>query len=79
MSSTIHLEAIEASYDRELAVKAAGHLLLALKALHGGPVLTEDLLDKAVLNLAYLLGDSEEVELANELIDAAINGTEVGS
>jgi len=72
MSETIHLEGIDVSYDREMAVKAAGHLLLALKVLHGAPVLNENLLDLADLVFAKILGDAEEIALAAELIEEAI-------
>ena len=72
MTNTIHLPEIDATYDRDLAIRAAKLHLLCVKTLHGQPELTENYWDLAVHSFASLLGDDEELQLAAELIEAAI-------
>ena len=72
MTDTVHLADIDATYDRDLAIRAAKLHLLCVKTLHGQPELTENYWDLAVHSFAALLGDDEELQLAAELIEAAI-------
>ena len=57
--------------DRELAIQATRHILIALKLLIGEPSLQhEDLLDLADLKVAYMLGGDDWVPIAIELVNA---------
>jgi hypothetical protein len=73
MAEVIHLlPGIGVSYDRDQAIKAAHHLLLAYQALHGLGSLSDAHLDQVASLLAGLLGDDDEIALAGDLVNAAL-------
>ena len=59
--------------DRELALQATHHVLIALKLLIGVHSLQEEvLLDLADMKLAHMLGGPDWAPIAGELIDAVL-------
>ena len=57
--------------DRELAIQATRHILIALKLITGAPSLQhESLLDLADLKVAYMLGGDDWLPIATELVNA---------
>jgi hypothetical protein len=76
MAEVIHLlPGIGVSYDRDQAVKATHHLLLAYQELHGLASLSDAHLDQVASLLAGLLGDNDEVVLAGDLVNAALEAS----
>ena len=56
--------------DRDLALEATRHILLAMKLITGLPTLQEDwMLDLAVSNVAHMLGGDHWFAVADELVN----------
>ena len=59
--------------DRNLAIEATRHVLLAMKLTLGGPNLdNEILLDLADMQVSHLLGRDHWHDIANELVDEVL-------
>lgn len=58
--------------DRDLALQAAGHVLIATRLVLQEPELTPSAYEIAVSNLAYVLGGDHWADIAQALIDAAL-------
>ena len=59
--------------DRELAIQATRHILIALKLITGEPSLQhEHLLVVAEMKVAYMLGGDDWMPIAAELINAVL-------
>tara|TARA_B100000959_G_C14586085_1_gene461988 strand:- start:275 stop:520 length:246 start_codon:yes stop_codon:yes gene_type:complete len=59
--------------DRDLAVEATRHILLAMKLILGVPTLQgELLLDRADSQVSYMLGGDHWMPIARELIDSVL-------
>ena len=59
--------------DRDLALKATRHMLLALKLKLGAPNLQDEIVrDLADMHVSHLLGGDHWHEFANELVDAVL-------
>ena len=57
--------------DRELAIQATRHILIALKLLIGAPSLQDEtLLDLADYKVSYMLGGDDWLPIATELVNA---------
>ena len=64
--------------DRELAIQATRHILIALKLITGSPSLQDEhLLDVADMKVAYMLGGDDWMPIAAELINAVLTGAEL--
>ena len=59
--------------DRELAIQATRHILIALKLIIGAPSLQDEtLLDLADDKVSYMLGGDDWMPIATELINAVL-------
>jgi len=63
----------DGNIDRELALQATHHILIALKLLLGAHSIQEEaLLDVADMKLAHMLGGDHWMPIARELIDSVL-------
>ena len=61
--------------DRELAIQATRHILIALKLTTGAPSLQDEiLLDLAAVKVSHMLGGDDWMPIARELRKLWING-----
>ena len=59
------------TFDRDLALEATRHILIAMKLLLEAPSLRDDVhLDQAVCHVSQMLGGDHWREIAQELVDS---------
>ena len=61
------------TFDRDLALEATRHILIALKLLLGDPTLRDELhLDLADMHVSEMLGGDHWRDIAHELVNAVL-------